>query len=276
MIIWLASYPKSGNTFLRSLLSTYFFSDNGVFNFELLKNISQFPEEGWFEGLNVDLNNNLDVAKNCIKAQTKLNQGPKAIQFFKTHSSFFNLKGHNFTNLENSLGVIYVIRDPRNVVTSYANHYSISLHEAVDRMININSSIGRDKIKTLVSSWSFNYQSWKQFNNKFLLIRYEDLVNNTKNVFIKIIKFLENLINTSYIINEEKLKKVIETTNFDRLQALEESTGFIESAYDKKTQKKKKFFFLGKKNDWTTILNKEIKLRIEENFKKEMTELGYM
>lgn len=43
MIMWLASYPKSGNTFIRSLLSSYFFSEDGIFNFNLLKNIKQFP-----------------------------------------------------------------------------------------------------------------------------------------------------------------------------------------------------------------------------------------
>ena len=50
MFIWLASYPKSGNTLVRSLLSSYFFSKDGIFNFELIKNIKQFPiKELFFE-----------------------------------------------------------------------------------------------------------------------------------------------------------------------------------------------------------------------------------
>ena len=48
MIIWLASYPKSGNTLVRSMLSAYFFSEDGLYNFELIKNIKQFPHGGFF------------------------------------------------------------------------------------------------------------------------------------------------------------------------------------------------------------------------------------
>ena len=44
MFVWLASYPKSGNTLLRAMLSAYLFSDDGKFNFELLKKIKQFPD----------------------------------------------------------------------------------------------------------------------------------------------------------------------------------------------------------------------------------------
>ena len=51
MILWLASYPKSGNTLLRSLLSAYFYSKDGLFNFELLKNIPYFPSHNFFKNL---------------------------------------------------------------------------------------------------------------------------------------------------------------------------------------------------------------------------------
>ncbi|MDC3162656.1 sulfotransferase domain-containing protein [Candidatus Pelagibacter sp.] len=49
MIIWIASYPKCGNTWVRSLLSAYYFSKDGEFNFDLLKNIKQFPSREFFE-----------------------------------------------------------------------------------------------------------------------------------------------------------------------------------------------------------------------------------
>ena len=51
MIIWLASYPKSGNTLLRAMLSAYLFSKDGLFNFELLKNIPYFPSYNFFKNL---------------------------------------------------------------------------------------------------------------------------------------------------------------------------------------------------------------------------------
>jgi len=62
MIVWLASYPKSGNTLLRSIISTYFFSENGVFNFDLLKNISQFPDLAYFKKLNINLSDSSSIS----------------------------------------------------------------------------------------------------------------------------------------------------------------------------------------------------------------------
>ena len=118
MIVWLASYPKSGNTYLRALLSGYLFSKDGNFDFPLLRNISQFPDKVFFEGLDINLNDNSEVAKNYINAQKNLNKGKNTIQFFKTHSAFCKINGHNFTDLQNTLGVIYIVRDPRNVVIS--------------------------------------------------------------------------------------------------------------------------------------------------------------
>ena len=52
MIFWIASYPKSGNTWLRALLSSYFYSEDGIFNQELLKYITQFPERRHFVDFN--------------------------------------------------------------------------------------------------------------------------------------------------------------------------------------------------------------------------------
>ena len=135
MIIWLASYPKSGNTLVRSMLSAYFFSQDGNYNFELIKNIKQFPAINMFENLGIDITNEKEVIKNYIKVQESINK-KNEVQFLKTHSYLFNIEGNNFTNLNNSLGVIYIVRDPRNVVTSAANFLNISPIDAADHLIN--------------------------------------------------------------------------------------------------------------------------------------------
>ncbi len=70
MIIWLASYPKSGNTLLRSILSSYFFSNDGKFNFENLYQITQFPLLEHFTSINVDLNEDKAIFKNSINVGT--------------------------------------------------------------------------------------------------------------------------------------------------------------------------------------------------------------
>ena len=76
MIIWLASYPKSGNTWLRAFLSTYLYGDNNKFDFSLLKKIPKFPHKKLFEGI-IDIENlkknKFEVVKYFIAAQQKLN-----------------------------------------------------------------------------------------------------------------------------------------------------------------------------------------------------------
>ena len=102
MIIWLASYPKSGNTLVRALLSSYFFSKDGIFNFKLIKYIKQFPNAGLFENLGIDIGNDKEVVKNYVKAQERINQ-KNSIQFLKTHSYLFNIDNNPFTDLNNTL-----------------------------------------------------------------------------------------------------------------------------------------------------------------------------
>ena len=157
MIIWLASYPKSGNTLLRSMLTAYFYSKDGIFNFELLKNINQFPNQTLFKNLGIDVNNELEVIKNYIKAQEWINKrSGRSINFIKTHSSLNDINGHRFTNLKNTLGAIYIIRDPRDIIRSYANHSSISKEEAQNRILENRTLRGKKdtKNKTVIHTGS--------------------------------------------------------------------------------------------------------------------------
>ena len=143
MIIWLASYPKSGNTLVRSMLSSYFFSNDGLFNFDLIKNIRQFPTRQVFQKYDFDFNDTKETIKNYINIQDKFNI-KNSVQFVKTHSYLFNINNYAFTNLKNSLGTIYIIRDPRNVVTSWANHYSCSIEESCDFELGAVESLAKE------------------------------------------------------------------------------------------------------------------------------------
>ena len=276
MIVWLASYPKSGNTYLRALLSGYLFSKDGNFDFALLRNISQFPDKVFFEGLNINLNNNSEVAENYINVQTKLNKGKNTIQFFKTHSAFCKINGHNFTDLQNTLGVIYIVRDPRNVVISQSHHFSLSIEESTNLIINNNRSIGSNGSQTFLGSWNFNLNSWRQFKDKFLLIKYEDLVEKPEQTFLKIINFLERLLSVKYKIDNNKLKKTIQTTRFEKLKELEKKIGFPENVFDQKTNDKIEFFNLGPNSDFLKLIDETNRNKIEKAFKKEMQELSYL
>ena len=280
MIVWLASYPKSGNTLLRSFISSYFFTKYGTFNFEILKKIPLFPSDFFFNELKLDTLNELELIKNYINAQKKLNEKnlKKTIQFLKTHSSFFKINNYNFTDSENSLGAIYVVRDPRDVAISFANHMSLSLDEAAKRLIYESGTINKKtKIKTYVGSWGFNYNSWKKIGNeKLLLLKYEDLISKKEQTIKKILNFLENLTNAQFNIDEKKIKNIISSTSFEKMQETEKKEGFFEAAKDPQTGQVKKFFKSGTNNQWKKILDLKNKNIIEDKFKKEMSELGYL
>jgi len=279
MIIWLASYPKSGNTLIRSILATYFFSKDGIFNFDHLYKIGQFPSLDFFKKAGVDISNKEEIFKNYISAQKQLNQqnGTK-INFLKTHSSFFANNNISFSNKENTLGAIYIVRDPRNVVTSIAHHYQLTENDALDRMFEKNSFIGKTDTHAdiFLSSWNFNYLSWKKLKDNVLFIKYEDLIKNKKETLIKVFKFFEKLGMKNSSFDLAKLDKVIESTEFNKMKKLEENVEFTEAVIDKKTGQRIPFFNLGPKNQWKNFLKAETVKKIENAFKKEMQELGYL
>ena len=284
MFIWLASYPKSGNTLVRSLLSSYFFSKDGIYDFSLSENIKQFPTIKLFEDLGIDITNEKEVIANYIRVQQSFNK-KESTQFLKTHSYLFNIKNNAFTDLNNSLGVIYIVRDPRNVVTSLANHNSSSIDQAAETLINdwrfignLNSFHQANRTTVYRGTWASNYKSWKSFKSqgKYLLIKYEDLINKKEEVLLKMLKFIYRLNKKFFGINKVKFKNVIDSTSFEKMKTLEKEIGFNESKINKKTGEKITFFNLGKKNDWKKIISPTIKEKIENAFKEEMEELGYL
>ena len=208
---------------MRSILSSYFFSETGDFNFDLLKRIDQFPNPKIFKLLGIDLKKKNEIEKNYIAAQKLINKENKSVQFWKTHSSFCKFDNkYDFTDLINTAGVIYIVRDPRNVVLSYSHHFQKTID---DSLVDLNSNLAiqqskNDYISVLVGSWNFNYNSWKQLKplNKYLLIRYEDLINNTEKTLINVLDFIKRLIKGSFQIDLVKLKKSIESTQFDKLK----------------------------------------------------------
>ena len=273
MIIWLASYPKRGNTLLRSMLSAYLFSGDGIFNFELLKNIKQFPIKQLYEKLKINTSDPNETIKYSIKAQELFNK-KDTVGFVKTHSSLFNYnKKYPFTNLENSLGAVYIVRDPRNIVLSYARHMSVSVEKAT-KFITRGKGNGID----IMGNWSDNYLSWKslKINNKYLLVKYEDLILNRDEVFLKILEFIFNLRNINFSVDQNKLNNMLRTTTFSYLKDLEKEKTFGESMIDKKTNERIPFFHKGPQRDWSNSLELNLSNEIEKFFNKEMTELGYL
>jgi hypothetical protein len=278
MIVWLASYPKSGNTWVRLFLNTMLFRQDGNININDIK-IKQFPLKQDFSGLTDNINDENEFVKNCNLAQTKINLDNK-VKFLKTHHALWKTGNYAFTDLENTLGVIHIIRDPRNVITSVLNHFDRDSYiHALEFMKNPLQCIGvkggksGNDLMTIISSWGNHYNSWKKFKKNNLLIKYENLINDPEKEFVKLCNFIEHVSDLKF---EKKLiLKVIENCDFNNLKKQEASSGFLEGTTNKNNVKDK-FFNLGPENNWKKLLNKEIKNEIEILFEKEMIDAGYL
>ena len=277
MIIWIASYPKSGNTWLRSFISSYYFSKKGKFSFELLMNVLQFPSVKFTKK---NLNSELEASNNWIYNQKQFFSGEN-IHFIKTHNSLNQYKGNSFTTKNLSLGAIYIVRDPRNLITSMTHHYSLSYEQAYKKLIDENASLleksreGDYSNFSFLGSWSSHFKSWKNCKDfKTLFVKYEDLENNKYDAFKKIVQFINSLKQDKSSLNEKKFLNSINSTNFSNLRNKEEIEGFEESV-NSKSGERKRFFNLGFNNRWQKILPKNILTKLNNNLQSDLNDLGY-
>ena len=283
MIIWLASYPKSGNTWLRSIISSILYYQEGFKDFNHIDKIKQYPIRNQFKNLIDDYHDINQIKKKWLSSQEILNLDKK-IKILKTHHINCKIENYPFTNSENTKGVIYVVRDPRNVVISLKHHFFLRNYESAKNVLFANDqALGTDKNKnnvketnflTLIGSWKMHYNSWKNTRENFLLIRYEDLVSQPKKEIKKILNYLNKFFDCSY--DESKIEDLIKLTSFEKFQEMENKGLFFENVTDRKTGQKRKFFNLGPKSNWQEILDQKISNDISNNFKKEMEELGYI
>ena len=287
MIIWLASYPKSGNTWLRFFIISLLMGRKTNLNLNHLKAIGAYPEKSQFKGL---LSNFLDldqVAENWISSQNRINQQNDSLRFLKTHNIFGKFKNHPFTDGKNTLASIHIVRDPRNVITSIKNHFNMAEYNNAKKFLfkkgqvltlsekEKEKFINRDKhsLPQIIGSWKTHYLSWKSMKKNYLLIKYENLIKNPEDEFTKIANFLGKLFKNNF--RKEVIDDAIKLSSFDKLEKMEQEHGFVESATNQDGTKQK-FFYLGAKNDWRKMLNKKLIEEINIEFENEMKELGYL
>ena len=122
MIIWIASYPKSGNTFIRSFISAYYYTNNGEFDFNLLKFIEQFPDKQFFDGF---INDKDDASKKWLPIQRKLIKSKK-VKFLKTHSAYGSYNNNQFHFQLN-----HQIEESLFLLSGLRENYQCFLHQKI-------------------------------------------------------------------------------------------------------------------------------------------------
>ncbi|MDC0192616.1 sulfotransferase domain-containing protein [Alphaproteobacteria bacterium] len=286
-IFWIASYPKSGNTLFRAILSSLFFTNDGVFTFKLFDTIKIFESASRFLFLKDENNkdfkkiNELEIlSKYWLEAQSQKRLNIKeSFVFLKTHSALLNLYGHDFTNPQYSRGLVYLVRDPRDIAISWSKHMNKSIDETIKCLINKDFVVQYNNLEylddniipmCLLSRWDVHVKSWQYLNVPKMIIRYEDLISNKKEIILKVIKFFEENYKFTFNSVEEKINNIVLTTNFENMKKTEEKEGFEEA------KEWTNFFSVGKKNQWKDKLSLNQIKKIEENFKNAMINFKYL
>ena len=277
-IIWISSYPKSGNTWMRFLIANYFFNSEKKYNFEIANNIMVFPQASIikkFAKKKELIDNPYDISKYWLTAQEHLKIIKGNVAFLKNHNALVTINGNEFTNDNFSIASIYIVRDPRDVVISYGYYNNLSLDKIIQNLCdenlfyNLNLKHYFPHVEIL-GSWKFHYTSWRDGlpNIPRIIVKYEDLVKNSYNSFYKVINFLSNII--KFNLDEEQIKFSVDNSRFEKLQSSEKKFGFAVN------EGNTNFFRSGKTQQWKKLLNNsQIKI-IENKFKDEMKFLGYL
>ena len=275
-LLWVASYPKSGNTWMRAILTSLFYSDDGIFDFKLLPKIDQFEKLQYFDfvkNINIEeykkLNELPTISKYWVEAQKRIES--KELIFFKTHSCNYSHNNLNYTNQIKTRGGIYIIRDPRDVAVSYSKFIGESIDMTIDYMLgesrqiwNQNKSVG-----IILSRWDYHVASWLNLKAPIIFIRYEDLLDKTEKVLNELINFLTGELKIKVYVNQKKIDNIIQSTSFNLLKQKEEKEGFREAS------KSSAFFRKGKSMQWKNDLNENQISKIEENFNEAMKKFNY-
>lgn len=263
--IWLASYPKSGNTWTR-LFFTALLHDKEV-------DINNLVTDNIISARHI-IDSTLGINSAEIPEETFLKYRSKLYhKWAESHSKkdFLLTKVHDGCILNGTLlfppsitrGVIYILRNPFDMVASTANHHGVSIEKAVQMLCNNHHTIGKRKnqlnsqISQHLGTWSQHVESWTNVHrNNMLLIKYEDMLHDGLNTFTKVAEYLE-LPHT-----KEQIQKAIEEVSFNKIQQKENDTKFKEA-----NNKMERFFRSGKTGGWRTEISEDqAKLIIDCNY----------
>ena len=271
-LFWLASYPKSGNTWLRAFLANY------VFNLDQPVPINQIGKLGIGDANTlaharaVQRRFNPTSPRDTLKARKEMldiiDSNGADLNFVKTHNQNAKAMGVDLIPQHQTRGAIYIVRDPRDMAISYASHHGMTLDEVVVRLNRKdNATAGNERnVHQFLGTWSDHVRSWTETRGfPVCTLRYEDMLADAKTAFSAALK------QAGIPLEEERLRKAIRFSSFDELSAQENKNGFVENS-----EHQQSFFRTGRSGGWRDELTPEQIEKIETDHARYMRKFGYL
>jgi len=269
-IIWLASYPKSGNTWVRAFLANYIsnakkpFPINELGDFTLDDMRMAFYEKA--ANKPASKFDTFDPIRLRPMAQRALADSFKVDLFVKTHSQNIEIGDVPQINAEVTAGVIYIVRNPLDLAVSYSSYYGKTIDASIEELNDTSNTLRPRGLFCRIGKWSDHVSSWLENNNfPTICIKYEDLSNNPEKHFGQIISVL------GFEFDSERLKRAIKFSSFNELSKQEKQLGFVE----KPSTADENFFRNGETNNWKRHLNSSQRKHLEQMQGEMMQKLGY-
>ena len=274
-IIWLASYPKSGNTWTRNFLHNLInvmggeeldTQDINQMNHLSTWEISGKPYED-FLGKDLEQCSREEIASVRHQVQQQIADNANGLAFVKTHHALVMDRKKPTINFDVTSGAIYVVRNPLDVAISFSHHLNASIDEAIEQMAieGLETPINDRSVYEVYSSWSQNVESWTRKPQRTIYVmRYEDMLDEPQATFRGLAHHL--LLEPSTL----QLEQAIDLSSFDKLQSQETTKGFREKPKDAK-----QFFRSGKADQWREELSDQQIDRIVKVHRKQMERFNY-
>lgn len=274
-IYWLASYPKSGNTWVRVFLQNLLGDADTPVAINSLSSHPIASSRAWLEEiLGYDLS---ELSHDEIEEMRPLaySWAGRELQagYHKVHDACHRTRsGHPLFPGEGCGGAIYIVRNPLDIASSFANHLGCTIDEAIDAMedpgyeLSAPADVMSTQTRQRLFDWSGHVESWIQ-NREFSvhLERYEDMLADPLSAFGRMVKFL------GLTDRGHRLQKAIEFSRFKALKAQEEEVGFRERPLAQRP-----FFRKGEAGAWKSELSIEQIKRILNKHRPMMQRIGYL
>jgi hypothetical protein len=275
-IVWLASYPKSGNTWARIFLNNY------ILDGEAPANINQL-EEGMHAGTRELFDRLTGVESSDLTPGEIDRVRPWMYQqwvietdetlFVKVHDAWhFNADGNPIFPISATKTAVYIIRNPLDIVSSFANHYALTRDETISIMGNAHYGLAYSthklsrQLPQFVGSWHSHAASWTEIATLPVhLMRYEDMCLSPTETFGRLIQAI------GLSFDSNRLAKAIRFSAFDQVKKQETAVGFIERRPGVTS-----FFRQGKFGGWQTELTPAQINTVCHNHGKLMQRFGYL